>query len=155
MKNFIRVYMRQVYTFWACNCYRTRIEWKINSYIRRKKNCDMNFVLRYDINSLCIAIYRHIVTPLHCVHLTVVSPGKFYPCSHTWNQPQTHRDTSYAETYTPLVPRRTHGSCPSQTVWSPQLHPIQAPLHHSKQEQCQGPDTPLISPKHNWREIEI
>ena len=36
------------------------------SLIRRKKNCDTNFVLRYDtcIYSLCIAIYRYIVTPL-------------------------------------------------------------------------------------------
>ena len=32
-------------------CYKTRIEWKIHSLIRRKKNRD---ILRYDINSSCI-----------------------------------------------------------------------------------------------------
>ena len=38
--------MWQVYTFWTCNCYMTRIEWKINSLIRRKKNHDIH-VLPY------------------------------------------------------------------------------------------------------------
>ena len=37
--------MWQVYTFWTCNCYKTRIKWKVNSLLRRKKNCD---ILRYE-----------------------------------------------------------------------------------------------------------
>ena len=42
---FIRVYMWHACIFWTCNCYKTRIEWKINSLIRRKKSCD---ILRYE-----------------------------------------------------------------------------------------------------------
>ena len=72
--------MWQACIFWTCNCYKTRIEWKINSLIRRKKNRDIlrykfRIAIRYKIFVYCdILIYRHIVTPL-------VGPGKFLPIS--------------------------------------------------------------------------
>ena len=62
--------MWQVYTYWTCNCYRTRIEWKINSLIRRKKyydilRYDFRIAIRYKFFLYCnISIYRYIVTPL-------------------------------------------------------------------------------------------
>ena len=67
---FIRVYMWQACIFWTCNCYKTRNEWQINSFIRRKKNCDIlwyefRIAIRYKFFAYCdIPIYRYIVTPL-------------------------------------------------------------------------------------------
>ena len=67
---FIRVYMWQACIFWTCNCYKTRIEWKIDSSIRRKKNrnilwCEFRIAIRYKFLVYCdIPIYRYIVTPL-------------------------------------------------------------------------------------------
>ena len=46
-----------------CNCFKTGNEWKKTVELEKRKtaiNCDTHFVLRYDINSLCISIYRYI-----------------------------------------------------------------------------------------------
>ena len=62
--------MWQACIFWTYNCYKTRIEWKINSSIRRKKNRDIlryefRIAIRYKFFVYCdIPIYRYIVTPL-------------------------------------------------------------------------------------------
>ena len=67
---FIRVLMWQVYIFWACNWYKTRIEWKINSLIRRKTIHDIlryefRIAIRHKFFMYCnISIYRYSVTPL-------------------------------------------------------------------------------------------
>ena len=67
---FIRVIMWQACIFWTCNNYKTKIEWKINSLIRRKKNRDILryefcIAIRYKFFVYCdIPIYRYIVTPL-------------------------------------------------------------------------------------------
>ena len=68
----IRVYMWQACIFWTCNSYKTRIDWKINSLIRRKKNRDIlryefRIAIRYKFFVYCdipIHVYRYIVTPL-------------------------------------------------------------------------------------------
>ena len=67
---YIKVYMWQACNFWTCNCYRTRIKWKLNSLDRSKKNRDIlryefHIAIRYKFFVYCdIAIYRYIVTPL-------------------------------------------------------------------------------------------
>ena len=75
MKTFYEDIKWQACIFWTCNCYKTRIEWKINSLIRRKKNRDIlwyefRIAIRYKFFVYCdIPIYRYIVTPLvHRVH---------------------------------------------------------------------------------------
>ena len=69
---FIRVYMWQTCIFWACNCYKTRIEWKINSLNRGKKNRD---ILRYEFR---IAIrYKFFVycnIPIYCDTPNIYAP---------------------------------------------------------------------------------
>ena len=76
--------MWQTCIFWTCNCYKTRIEWKINGLIKRNKNHDIlrykfRIAIRYKFFVYCdIPIYRYIVTPLARMSRELLSyPNKY------------------------------------------------------------------------------
>ena len=82
--------MWQACIFLTCNCFKTRIEWKINSLNRRKKNRDIlrykfRIAIRFKFFVYCdIPIYRYIETPLLYTHWLTILYTCERPCHQAW-----------------------------------------------------------------------